>query len=489
MKINHYFLTMALFIIGLQSSIAQSGQKWATGGNSVGTGDFIGTTNGFSLIFKTNNTQQMSIDPKGNIQITAFSTGKSGIISFDGKGNLTQLSFTGNSTDILTGSGSFTSFSKLSPWQQNGSNLYYWGGNVGIGAGGFPTHTLEVNGTMQINGDVTMSNFASSGTQLVAADATGHLITLGQPALASIMYPVAPTISCCSSTCQPYWYTGAGIPSANVSVLFTTCTWVGIGTAAPIVPLDVVGTIYASDAVRADGIITAGTGINAVSMGGSNTLSPYFGENYLGFNTTRDQANLQWVTGTDGSSNGGAVIMTNAAGEIRFANIVQTNNAGTGGTQQHLSDAQLIANSSMVISPYGGGVFIRNPLSSTCTQSPSIALTANNTYPLGQFLLAVAGGIITTEVLVQPCAGTWCDYVFAKDYKMRTLKELEQYIAENQHLPDVPSSSEVKDNGIKVAEMDAVLLKKIEELTLYTIALQKQIDSMKDEISKLKQGN
>jgi hypothetical protein len=140
-----------LFIITTFSVVAQT---WKTGGNSIGTGDFLGTTNGFSLIFKTNNTQQMSIDPKGNIQFTSFGIGKNGIISYDGKGNLIQLNYTGNNTDLLTGNGSFVSFSKLSPWQLNGTTLYYWGGNVGIGAGGFPTHTLEVNGTMQVNGDV-----------------------------------------------------------------------------------------------------------------------------------------------------------------------------------------------------------------------------------------------------------------------------------------------------------------------------------------------
>ena len=72
---------------------------------------------------------------------------------------------------------------------------------------------------------------------------------------------------------------------------------------------------------------------------------------------------------------------------------------------------------------------------------------------------------------------TWPDYVFASDYKLRPLSEVESYIQANSHLPDVPSAMDVTENGINVAEMNAVLLKKIEELTLYVISLQKQLDS------------
>jgi hypothetical protein len=58
------------------------------------------------------------------------------------------------------------------------------------------------------------------------------------------------------------------------------------------------------------------------------------------------------------------------------------------------------------------------------------------------------------------------------------LKELEQYIKQNKHLPDVPTQDEISKNGIDVYEMNAVLLKKVEELTLYVIELEKRIDEM-----------
>jgi len=63
-------------------------------------------------------------------------------------------------------------------------------------------------------------------------------------------------------------------------------------------------------------------------------------------------------------------------------------------------------------------------------------------------------------------------------YNLMPLKELEQYILKNKHLPDVPTQDEISKNGIDVYEMNAVLLKKVEELTLYVIELEKRIDEM-----------
>lgn len=67
------------------------------------------------------------------------------------------------------------------------------------------------------------------------------------------------------------------------------------------------------------------------------------------------------------------------------------------------------------------------------------------------------------------------------------LKELEQYIKQNKHLPNVPTQDEISKNGIDVYEMNAVLLKKVEELTLYVIEQQKQIVELENEIKNIKQ--
>jgi hypothetical protein len=91
----------------------------------------------------------------------------------------------------------------------------------------------------------------------------------------------------------------------------------------------------------------------------------------------------------------------------------------------------------------------------------------------------VSGLLCAKEIRVSlsgsPC---WPDYVFSKDYKLMPLKELERYISENKHIPNVPSAAEVETNGINVGEMNTILLQKVEELTLYILDLQKQIDEL-----------
>jgi uncharacterized coiled-coil protein SlyX len=112
------------------------------------------------------------------------------------------------------------------------------------------------------------------------------------------------------------------------------------------------------------------------------------------------------------------------------------------------------------------------------------------------YSLFVKNGIKAEKVKVDiASANGWADYVFKNGYQLQTLEEVEKHIAEKGHLPNVPSAEEVAKNGINVAEMDAKLLEKIEELTLYSIEQNKklneqnkQIDLLKEEIKKLKKN-
>ncbi len=73
----------------------------------------------------------------------------------------------------------------------------------------------------------------------------------------------------------------------------------------------------------------------------------------------------------------------------------------------------------------------------------------------------------------------WPDYVFEPSYKLRSLSELETFIRQNKHLPGLPSQAEISHQGIPLVSTQKALVEKVEELTLYIIALQKQIDSLK----------
>jgi hypothetical protein len=74
------------------------------------------------------------------------------------------------------------------------------------------------------------------------------------------------------------------------------------------------------------------------------------------------------------------------------------------------------------------------------------------------------------------------DYVFAKDYNLRSLNDVESFIKENSHLPEIPSAKEMKENGLDVAQLNMALLKKVEELTLYVIEQDKKICKMEAKI-------
>lgn len=78
----------------------------------------------------------------------------------------------------------------------------------------------------------------------------------------------------------------------------------------------------------------------------------------------------------------------------------------------------------------------------------------------------------------------WYDHVFSPNYKLKSLHEVEQYVKEYKHLPEIPSEKEVKGKGFNMAEMDGLLLKKIEELTLYVIQQQKEIEQLKQQLAK-----
>jgi hypothetical protein len=101
------------------------------------------------------------------------------------------------------------------------------------------------------------------------------------------------------------------------------------------------------------------------------------------------------------------------------------------------------------------------------------------------YALSVNGKIMATEVRVEALAN-WPDYVFADDYSLMGLDELEQNINENGHLPGIPSAKEVTENGFDLGDMQRRLLEKVEELTLYTIHQEKMIKELQQEIKALK---
>ncbi|WP_051285478.1 hypothetical protein [Aequorivita capsosiphonis] len=131
----------------------------------------------------------------------------------------------------------------------------------------------------------------------------------------------------------------------------------------------------------------------------------------------------------------------------------------------------------------------RNPFKNLSEKNGKIGIGTNNP----DELLTVKGIIHTQEVLVDLDGAVTPDYVFQKyfegysetmpEYKLISLEELEAFLKENHHLPNVPSALKMQEEGMSLKEMNLLLLQKIEELTLYTLQQQKEIETLKEKIS------
>lgn len=117
----------------------------------------------------------------------------------------------------------------------------------------------------------------------------------------------------------------------------------------------------------------------------------------------------------------------------------------------------------------------------------SLGTQANNTHlrRTAGYRLFVREGILTEKLklAVSSDPANWADYVFDEEYPLASLEEVEKYIQAHKHLPEVPSAASVYENGLDVAQMDALLLKKVEELTLHLIEMKKENTKLENDIS------
>lgn len=100
------------------------------------------------------------------------------------------------------------------------------------------------------------------------------------------------------------------------------------------------------------------------------------------------------------------------------------------------------------------------------------------------YKLSVNGSIRSKEVKVE---ANWSDYVFYKNYRLKKLTEVASFIAQNGHLPNIPSAAKVQKEGVNVGETQSLLLSKIEELTLYMIEKDKQISALQQQMKRQQQ--
>jgi hypothetical protein len=146
---------------------------------------------------------------------------------------------------------------------------------------------------------------------------------------------------------------------------------------------------------------------------------------------------------------------------------------GSGATMFTTStgEFQLMTNPTAVVS---GTANMTNQIRLMAHHS-GVSINSTN-LPTG-YSFSVKGDAIFDKVVVRTYS-TWPDYIFSINYNLRSLTDVKSFITQNGHLPGVPSAKEVEEDGINVAEMNAVLLKKVEELTLYLIELEERLVEM-----------
>ena len=215
---------------------------------------------------------------------------------------------------------------------------------------------------------------------------------------------------------------------------------------------------------------------NNMQVGGkiNNRLSliawgnPSYGHTNTSLVMNGIRKNGQWEVLGDGARTSIGVISTDIFGNIR---IIAHHDPSVSNSKTMTDDQLFGGNTRMMISSSG-----------------NVGIGTTSTFG---YKLAVNGSIGSREVTVENTS-PWPDFVFQPDYELRPLNEVANYVAQHQHLPEIPSQEEVAENGINLGEMNAKLLQKIEELTLYLIEehqtnqkLLKEVEVLKKKVNQL----
>jgi len=302
--------------------------------------------------------------------------------------------------------------------------------------GATEVHDLVINGTtwMKSLQELNDSNF---GVLVTKSDGTVMRTTPGG------LFPVPnEPVGFCDLQGNPYSAAPYWISQPNK--LYTACpeVYVGVGTETPAFPMHIIGSSYTT------GNVGIGTQPNAAAQ--------------LNTQTTREV---------------GICIDHNWQSPYGYAFKAILNDDQTKGIGLYSN----IHNKDM-FTVYGDGKMeVQNATGTTMQLDPTGRLVVNGTS--GTTLQLESNGLLRARS-IKIDIDTWPDYVFEEDYELKSLDEIKAYIEKNGHLPDVPSAEVVEAEGMNVAEMNKILLQKLEELTLLVIEQDEKIKQLEETIQK-----
>lgn len=239
---------------------------------------------------------------------------------------------------------------------------------------------------------------------------------------------------------------GQWLPASGVSGIYYSSGNVGIGTATPGINLEIKGN-------GAPGII-----IRDNDGGGDRPFIRFLGNSQYYIDSDDSSPKYFGIYSQFGQVRNNDAFLRVFGRTSNWGNYVEITHNGTNGTIS--TDA-----GNLVLNPAG-----------------SVGI---GTLTTGSFKLAVEGKIGAREITVTS-TNPWPDYVFENSYNLPSLEELNAYIKVNKHLPEIPSACTIEQNGVDLGEMNMLLLKKVEELTLYMIELKKENELQQVEIDLLK---
>ena len=235
----------------------------------------------------------------------------------------------------------------------------------------------------------------------------------------------------------------------------------GVGTNTPFAKLDVAGAIRLADntALPVDGVIR----FNGTDFQG------YDGSNWLSFTSGGNDAWSDAAIGDFSYRTGRLAVGTSSSGFTDDQVVIQTN-----GTVNPLRVRVGTATKFYVTGT--GGVSVGSSFATPPTNGLYVAgdVTIGTQTPAAGYQLSVDGKIMCEELTVD-LSGDWPDYVFTPTHARPALPELKAAIADLGHLPGIPSAAEVAEGGVHLGQMQAALLEKVEELTLYIIELEERL--------------
>ncbi len=344
-----------------------------------------------------------------------------------------------------------------------------------------PQLRLGSDGVTELLGGVKMLNVSDATAPMkhILIDPVTGLLTLGGPYIPDA--PATPNDGSCWSNPTSN-FMGAWTGGTN-KVYVCPQTDVGVGTQDPIAALDVRGQTFTEhlsvNTYSQDALVTIkGSGTTARSLlvqtsdgnpalqvqgGGRVIIGDHNGSPSMEVDADGSVLlrNGPWQSAGDeaalyfGDQN--HQITAEWGGGLRFGVAGATGFEGTP--------------AAMVIEDWSGNVSINGKLS----LGEETLLSGPHT----DFALSVDGKLVAREIVVTTDENWWADFVFEDDYDLRSIEEVDKYIEKHGHLPDVPSAQEVSENGQNLATMNAILLRKIEELTLYVIELKRELNDLK----------